>query len=613
MDWIIKIVKDFEDHYTTLTEAIETGKTEIAETTAQELADTLATLNAWYTEHQNDISSELANAITTFDTHANAKLAEVLASIPADYSHVINSLWIAYDATRVEYKNDMVFRTNQLYLYTEYVPSNSEWSGSKVIGLPLARACTRGINIAEIGATKNRYENVLQYAIRRDGIARYYSNGNVVARDNLTTFDRVPVVPGAKLIVSYWLGSETYCMTFTAGDGSALPIEANRRIPYTSVEGGIIVPPDAYWAGYTVPLAHADDAFVYVIPPEDYSIHNFDIFPITSIGELVNDQPYNAFPGMTDFNNKRVLCWFSGNDHYNSDMTGGITIADIDNNGFLTIHDILTMDNKPWHGVLRGAELSTTRDGKYLLFAGFSNYKVDGVDTYDNVFMRLDDDYSIAEIKVMENASSYVFGKILQTPTGKLICGAYNGHEVIHLLSSTMPYDGTNLSGLTFLAETIMTGVHTISEADICYTPTKLICVARVQTTSALYKETEDLEGATGWSDYYNIGEIIHAPHMLQYYNSKYIIIVGAKYIDASTRKPVIVVYDTNSHTIVDSAILNENVNGFCAYSDIAKDNDNQYGIIYYSDPTTGTNNCTQLYYQTVTLSKICPATKYIM
>ena len=126
MDWIIKIAKDFLDQYTHIQEIIEQGKEDIetltesgieqigdltadslqdlenkkdaleallqewynthSEDIANELADALADLNEWYTTHQNYLDDTLTQKILAFNNAADAKAAQTIASIPADYS-----------------------------------------------------------------------------------------------------------------------------------------------------------------------------------------------------------------------------------------------------------------------------------------------------------------------------------------------------------------------------------------------------------------------------------------------------------------------------------------------------------------------------------------------
>lgn len=117
LDWIIKIAKDFLDQYTHLQQLISDGeaslqnltdegvrtlitKTDDLETLlnewynthsadiADQLADALQDLNDWYTVHQHYLDDILSDNIDAFDSHAEAKATETIASIPADYSTI---------------------------------------------------------------------------------------------------------------------------------------------------------------------------------------------------------------------------------------------------------------------------------------------------------------------------------------------------------------------------------------------------------------------------------------------------------------------------------------------------------------------------------------------
>ena len=126
MDWIIKIAKDFLDQYTHIQDIITSGETSLAtiidegetslgniiengETSLGNVIDAGETsltnktnaglealqaektrleglLDAWYTQHSQDIAEALVQALNDFQTTANAIGAGVIASIPADYT-----------------------------------------------------------------------------------------------------------------------------------------------------------------------------------------------------------------------------------------------------------------------------------------------------------------------------------------------------------------------------------------------------------------------------------------------------------------------------------------------------------------------------------------------
>ena len=93
MDWIIRIAKDFLDQYTHIQDIISSGETSLSNLTTASIEALQAEktrleglLNAWYTEHSEDIAGQLTQAISDFQTAAEAIGADVIASIPADYS-----------------------------------------------------------------------------------------------------------------------------------------------------------------------------------------------------------------------------------------------------------------------------------------------------------------------------------------------------------------------------------------------------------------------------------------------------------------------------------------------------------------------------------------------
>ena len=70
MDWIIKIAKDFLDQYTHIQEVIANGEESLQNLTTsgleqlQEKADALeALLQQWYDTHSEDIANQLADAL----------------------------------------------------------------------------------------------------------------------------------------------------------------------------------------------------------------------------------------------------------------------------------------------------------------------------------------------------------------------------------------------------------------------------------------------------------------------------------------------------------------------------------------------------------------------
>lgn len=121
LDWIIKIAKDFLDQYTSIQQMISDGETSLENLTTeglqqlQDKADNLESLlDEWYNTHSEDIANQLTDAlaslvnatnihlatlnttlnqnISTFNAAANAKAAETIESIPADYTTLANTV-----------------------------------------------------------------------------------------------------------------------------------------------------------------------------------------------------------------------------------------------------------------------------------------------------------------------------------------------------------------------------------------------------------------------------------------------------------------------------------------------------------------------------------------
>lgn len=130
MDWVIKIAKDFLDQYSTLQQTIADGLEGLenkaeelenllqawydthSEDIANQLADALSDLNEWYTEHQNYLDQTLINNENAFDTHAEQKGAEVIASIPDTYTDLFNRVVKNENETEVKLTSATGLKTN---------------------------------------------------------------------------------------------------------------------------------------------------------------------------------------------------------------------------------------------------------------------------------------------------------------------------------------------------------------------------------------------------------------------------------------------------------------------------------------------------------------------
>ena len=81
-DWILKVVKDFQDQYTNIQQLIQSTTNEGLEELETKKNQMEALLQQWYNTHSTDIANQLAESLVDIQEYA----AGVIASIPADYS-----------------------------------------------------------------------------------------------------------------------------------------------------------------------------------------------------------------------------------------------------------------------------------------------------------------------------------------------------------------------------------------------------------------------------------------------------------------------------------------------------------------------------------------------
>jgi len=160
MDWIIKIAKDFLDQYTHIQQVIQTGLDDMAESRetglselnqktldgladlqtkydaldgllqawynthsadiAEQLANALNDLNAWYTEHEGYLDQYVQDSITQFNTSADQKAQQTIASIPSDYTTLSNDV---SDLKSALYFNK-TYETQEIEYHTGTISSN---------------------------------------------------------------------------------------------------------------------------------------------------------------------------------------------------------------------------------------------------------------------------------------------------------------------------------------------------------------------------------------------------------------------------------------------------------------------------------------------------------
>lgn len=161
LDWIIKIAKDFLDQYTHIQELIETGINDIDEKTNEGLSALQADyerleglLDQWYETHDAElegtiadalesISQTLSSAITTFSAAADQKGAQVIASLPPDYTELITEITNLQNLLTTSF-NAPVLLDDSFYTETDKIIDNTAmnlvdfngWNSTLYIPIP---------------------------------------------------------------------------------------------------------------------------------------------------------------------------------------------------------------------------------------------------------------------------------------------------------------------------------------------------------------------------------------------------------------------------------------------------------------------------------------------
>lgn len=159
LDWLIKVAKDFLDQYTHIQEIITNGETAISELSLEKLAELNAKaeeleqlLQTWYDNHSSDIANQLASSLATlstslndailsFNTNADQKAADTLATIPADYTSLYNRV-VALES----------FLTDSLYGYSNnnltWIDGYIEANGNENTTSTSFKHCTEKLDIS---------------------------------------------------------------------------------------------------------------------------------------------------------------------------------------------------------------------------------------------------------------------------------------------------------------------------------------------------------------------------------------------------------------------------------------------------------------------------------
>ena len=217
LDWIIKIAKDFLDQYTHIQQLIEEGEQSLLNLTeeglqelqdktdtlaallqewydshsqdiADQLSEAIADLNEWYTIHQNYLNNILIENIEAFNTSANAKAAETLASIPDDYTEVARSVTKLNFATSdplYTYDRDIESTSGENWamgtntISIETYATHIRWNNPLIIsgGNRIRMTAVRAQNTWLVSRDKTQYSSILSLVVPTN-IIDFVDDGN---------------------------------------------------------------------------------------------------------------------------------------------------------------------------------------------------------------------------------------------------------------------------------------------------------------------------------------------------------------------------------------------------------------------------------------------------
>lgn len=255
LDWIIKIAKDFLDQYTHIQQLISDGEESLqnltteglqqlqdkanelesalnawyeehSEDISEQLASALSDLNSWYTLHQNYLDETLVNKINAFNTAADTKAAQTIASIPDDYTTlankvtaVLNAIAPTYDSANAYRSGDMVWKDNVLLRCRTPITANSVYNSADWMPVLISDILEDYDNLVQnidrqIRSETGIYEN-FNFTINTGHMYAIRDNAPTLIEQNASCCTLINVYPGWALKIRTsifsWMDSIIYC------------------------------------------------------------------------------------------------------------------------------------------------------------------------------------------------------------------------------------------------------------------------------------------------------------------------------------------------------------------------------------------------------------------
>lgn len=343
---------------------------------------------------------------------------------------------------------------------------------------------------------------------------------------------------------------------------------------------------------YIVDLSDLQSTLNDYLSNKNY-IDNIQTNKITLKGmsETIDGYDYFAFCGASPFNEKEVFAIRGSYEHTARPTLNGKVYLFKSDDGNVFTHNALSIDNSEIGGELRDINLCQTRSGEYLLMSGFTNDNAVAEHIYSYLFV-LNSSFEIVKRIQIGGDGFACWGNTVETTDGYLLkCGYDLSNNIYIYKSSTTVSD---ISNMTFTLVATLTSGTNISEPTLFYTPSKLVCFTRGDSTSSVIFETSDLSGETGWSSAISVGVTFHCPYALPYYNSDVVNLVVGYWLNSTIRIPAMVWYDIGTHSVKHLSAIDDTLTHAGGYPAFIKKSESEYDVMYYDD--NGSNTATALY-----------------
>ena len=367
---------------------------------------------------------------------------------------------------------------------------------------------------------------------------------------------------------------------------------------------GIIEIPDGFNKALVRGNASSKVTLSAITQSKELSILTGERIKIKDRTELFeNKYSYFAFSSGIMFQGMEIHATRVGYHHYPTGQQTAIQFLIVDENGKMrtTYPDIDYTSLGETD--LRDPNLSTTRDGQYLLMSVFG--EVQNGQNYDitkSYIIVFDSDLEIVATFDMGTTLLACWGNTLMTEDGYLLKCVYDKNGDVNIYKSNEVFNTTSMTFSSikqFDHETI--GYH-MYEPTIGYVGDKLVCIIRTSdANSALICWSTENDGNGGWTEMKLLGFDVHSPVMQLFTKGDVFVFGGSLWLGNYRRTPCIGKYDLTNESCQAIAIDSFATSG--GYPSMINLGGDNYAMVYYED-YNNTSVYTYGYYRRVNINR---------